>query len=78
MQKTTVYLDAEIAVALRTMAESSKRSQAELIREALAQYTQGAKRALPPGIGKYNSGRKDLSEEVEEILSEATSDRAWR
>ena len=78
MQKTTVYLDAEVAVALRTLAEKSKRPQAELIREALAEYTDKAKRSLPPGAGKYRSGRKDLSAKTEEILAEATRARSWR
>jgi hypothetical protein len=77
MQKTTVYLDSEVAVALRNLAETSKRPQAELIREALTEYTQRAKRALPPGAGKYRSGRKDLSEKAEEILAEAARTRAW-
>ena len=78
MHKTTVYLDAEVAVALRTLAETSRRPQAELIREALAEYTQRAKRVLPPGVGKYKSGRGDLSEKVDEVLAETTRGRNWR
>lgn len=39
MVKTTVYLDPDTAIALRQLAQSQDRSQAELIREALSIYT---------------------------------------
>ena len=77
MVKTTVYLDAEVAIALRQMAESEGRPQAELIREALASYAQQNKRPLPPGMGNYQSGRADVSERAEEILSAAAGERKW-
>lgn len=78
MQKTTVYLDPETAVALRNLAEREQRPQAELIREAVSEYTQRAQPPLPPGTGKYRSGRTDISERAEELLAEATRDKAWR
>ncbi len=56
MTKTTVYLDSDTVLALRQMAETQGRSQAELIRDALAGYINGAKRPLPQGLGKYDSG----------------------
>jgi hypothetical protein len=52
--KTTVYLDTTTVLALRQMAETQGRSQAELIRDALQAYTNGAKRPLPRGLGKYD------------------------
>ena len=38
MQKTTVYLDPEVQRGLRALSRAQRRPQAELIREALAQY----------------------------------------
>jgi hypothetical protein len=41
-----VYLDPEVALALRQFAAVQGRSQAELIRDALAAYTQGTVRRM--------------------------------
>ncbi len=75
MQRTTVYLEEEIAVAIRNFAESQNRSQAEIIREALAKYVKEAERTSrrPPisGAGAYRSGRSDVSERAEEILRDS-------
>jgi hypothetical protein len=76
--KTTVYLDTDTVLALRRMSESQGRSQAELIRDALQAYTAKAKRPLPPGMGKYDSGESDISERAEEILREAAKKGRWR
>ncbi len=77
MVKSTVYLDEEVALLLRQMARMQGRSQAELIRDALALYTRQARRPLPRGIGSYHSGRKDLSRRTEEILSQAARAKRW-
>jgi predicted transcriptional regulator len=45
--KITVFLDSDTVLALRQMAETQGRSQAELIRDALEAYTNGAKRRSP-------------------------------
>lgn len=75
MQRTTVYLEEEIAVAIRNFAESQNRSQAEIIREALTKYVKEAERTSrrPPisGAGSCRSGRSDVSERAEEILQRA-------
>jgi predicted transcriptional regulator len=78
MVKTTVYLDTDVALSLRRMAESEGRSQAELIRDALEKYTRGRKRPLPRGLGKYSSGKSDVSERAPEILREAAKKGRWR
>jgi hypothetical protein len=52
MIRTTVYLDHDTALALRQLAAVQGRSQAELIRDALARYTRRAARPAPKGIGK--------------------------
>lgn len=75
MVKTTVYLEPEVAVTLRELARSEDRSQAELIREALAIYTRRVKRPKPVGIGSFRSGRSDVSVRAEELLGEAARTR---
>jgi hypothetical protein len=67
----TVYLDPETVLALRQLAETQGRSQAELIRSALDDYA----RPKIPGIGEFNSGRTDTSARAEEILGHAAKRR---
>jgi predicted transcriptional regulator len=54
MVKTTVYLDDRDAAALRRLAAESGRSQAEIIREAIARTTQaaGPRRLRSAGVGR--------------------------
>jgi hypothetical protein len=76
MHKTTLYIEDEIALALRHRSELDGQSQAEHIREALRRYVRqledsdGAP-ALPPGTGSYRSGRSDISAQAESLLREA-------
>jgi predicted transcriptional regulator len=76
--KTTVYLDSDTVLALRQMAETQGRSQAELIRAALSAYTGKAKRPRIPGIGEFDSGRTDTSERAEDLLRRAAKRGRWR
>ena len=78
MVKTTVYLSSDLALRLRQLAQSRQRPQAELIREALEKFARGAARPLPPGVGGYRSGRSDVSERADEILTRAAKQRRWR
>ena len=78
MTKTTVYLDTDTVLALRQMAETQGRSQAELIRDALEAYTRKIKRPRIPGIGEFDSGHTDISERAEEILGSAAKRGRWR
>ena len=75
MIRTTVYLDEHVAAALRHRAKVEKRSQSELIRDALRRYVEDTQESVerPPivGIGKYRSGRSDVSERAEAFLREA-------
>ena len=78
MIRTTVYLEEDIVVALRHRAETEKRSQAEIIREALRRYvedTRGLERPPVAGLGSYRSGRSDVSERAEELLRERARKR---
>jgi predicted transcriptional regulator len=78
MTKTTVYLDADLAVTLRQLAISEGRAQAELIREALAEYARRRKRPAIPGIGEFDSGHTDTSQKAEQILRRAAGRGKWR
>ena len=79
MLRTTVYLDEETVLAIRQLADTERRSQAEIIREALRTYLEQAERhtgrPLPKGIGAYRSGRRDVAERSEELLRSAARQR---
>lgn len=51
MEKTTLYLPADLQRALRHAAHASGRSQADVVREALAQYLSEHTRPRPRSIG---------------------------
>lgn len=78
MTKTTVYLDPDLAVTLRQLAIREGRAQAELIREALAEYARRKKRPEIPGIGEFDSGHTDTSQKAEQILRRASGRGKWR
>jgi len=78
MTKTTVYLDTDLAVAIRQLATSEGRAQAELIRDALTEYTRRRKRPAIPGIGEFDSGHADTSQKAEQILRRASGRGKWR
>lgn len=62
--------------ALRRLAAAEQRSETEVVRTALAAYTQMT-RPLPQGIGKYRSGRSDVSEKARELLREDVKEGRW-
>jgi hypothetical protein len=78
MVRTTVYLDQEVAMALKQLAAQQGRSQAELIRDALASYAGRAVRPTPKGIGKYRSGEPDVAQRAKDILAAAAKRGRWR
>ena len=78
MVKTTVYLDAELALSVRHRAATEGRSQAEIIRAALLEYSGKHGRTRISGTGKFRSGTQDTSEKIEDILGEASATGRWR
>jgi predicted transcriptional regulator len=78
MVKTTVYIEPDTALAIRQMAEAQRRSQAELIRDALTTYTRQTRRPALPGVGEFDSGHTDTSERADEILRDAAKRGRWR
>ena len=67
--KTTVYLDAAEYRRLKALASKEGRSAAELIRDAVSEYTRRkAPRVLPTSLGVGRSGDESLAERSEELL----------
>ena len=67
--KTTVYLDADGYQRLKTLAAKRRRPTAELVREAVAEYTaRHAPASLPRSLGAGRSGRRNLGERAEALL----------
>jgi hypothetical protein len=67
MEKTTVYLDADLKRALRRAARATGRSEAELIREGIGTVV-GTHRIAEPRLPLFTSGQRDLAERVDELL----------
>ena len=67
MHKTTIYLDEEAYARIRRIAEATGRTQAAVIREALAAYTGGGGPRRPRSIG-MGAGTGDLSDRAEDLL----------
>jgi hypothetical protein len=78
MVKTTVYLDEDQAAALRRIAAQTGRSQAQIIRDAVARETAAA----PPRVFKsHGAGRgtgEPIAQHADEILREELGRRKLR
>ena len=68
MTKTTIYLPDELKLAVERIARGSGRSEAEVIREAIAALVRASDRPRPNG-GLFASGDPSLSEQTEDALS---------
>lgn len=68
--KTTVYLDRADYSRLKSLALRRKTRPAELVREAIAEYTaRNEPEALPGSLGLGRSGAGDVAERAEELLA---------
>jgi hypothetical protein len=68
MEKTTVYIPAELKKALARLAAARGTSEADLIRQALRNLT--AEAAPPrPRLPLFSSGKPDLAERVDDALA---------
>ncbi len=81
MEKTTLYLSGDLQRQLRELSRRTRRSQAELIREALATYLGAQEHPWPSSIGSATSdGRvqaKDARSWVHEEWAKPGA-RPWR
>ncbi|GBD33229.1 MAG: hypothetical protein KatS3mg081_0307 [Gemmatimonadales bacterium] len=74
MKRTTIFLDSALSRRAKQAARRQGKSFAQLVREALAAYLAGGSRAaggaerLPSVAGRFESGHRDTSERVDELL----------
>jgi len=68
-----VELNDDIARELSELAAVQKRSETEIVSEALAVYVRTA-RPMPKGMGQYRSGTSDTAEQARDILRQAVKD----
>ena len=69
MKRTTVYLDDHTVERLQRLSEASGKTQAAVIREAIAIYsTSRGSRRPPRSVGMGASGDGDVSERAEDLL----------
>lgn len=76
MVSIQVELDDEVSAALQQLALVECRGAGEIVREAVAAFVQ-VRRPAPLGVGRYHSGRTDVSEQARSILRDATADGRW-
>lgn len=67
MDKTTVYLPAELKAALRRAARRRNTSEAEVIRQGIAMIT-AQEAASSPRLPLFESGQPDLAAHTDEAL----------
>ena len=76
MQKTTVYMHEETYRRLKQIARERHRPPAEMVREAVAEYTaRHSTRRRPRSVGAFKSGRRDLGQCAEALLAGLGKDR---
>jgi predicted transcriptional regulator len=68
MVKTTVYLHEEQAAALRRLARQTGRSQAHIIRDAVAQATKDAPKRVFHAMGVGEGTGEPIGEHADEIV----------
>jgi len=69
VKRTTVYLDDHTIERLQRLSEASGKTQAAVIREAIAVYSSSRGSRRPPrSVGMGTSGAGDTSERAEELL----------
>lgn len=76
MTSITIQLTGPVAEKLRHLSETERRSEADIVGDALESYAP-TKRKLPTGAGKYRSGQPDVAQNDEEILRDAVNERRW-
>jgi hypothetical protein len=70
MKRTTIYLEPELEVLLKTEMLRQNRPMAEIVREAVREYVSREPRKAPPGAGAFASGHTDTAERADAILQE--------
>ena len=70
MKRTTIYLEPDLEVRLKTESRRRKQPMAEVVREAVEAYLTREPAEGPPGAGAFASGRRDTADRAEALLVE--------
>lgn len=76
MTAITIHVNDEIAAELRRLAAAQERSETAIVCDALTEYVQRV-RPLTKGMGKYRSGKSNVSEQARDLLRQAVKDKQW-
>lgn len=70
MRRTTIYLDGDLEARLKLEAARQNRAMAEIIRDAIREKLDAGQRVRSRYGGAFASGRNDVADRAEELLSE--------
>src|SRR4029079_17189531 len=70
MKRTTIYLDPELEVMVKSKMPRQNRPMAEIVREAVEAYVTREPRKPPPGAGAFASGHADTAARADAVLEE--------
>lgn len=71
MKRTTIYLDPDLEARLKLEAARQNRAMAEIIRDAIREKLDAGQRVRSNYGGAFASGRNDVADRAEELLSES-------
>jgi plasmid stability protein len=68
--KTTIYIPDDLKVALRRRADAERRSESDIIREALAEAVSGYSTRAPRKLPVPPGPKTNYAEHIDELLAE--------
>ena len=68
MQKTTVYLPADLKAALKRLARRRNASEAELLRQAVLQFTEQEAESPEPRLPLFRASGRSIAEDIDVAL----------
>ncbi|MGP0070215.1 MAG: ribbon-helix-helix protein, CopG family [Isosphaeraceae bacterium] len=77
MNPAPIILDEQTAATIRQLASQERRSETEVVRDALALYARTGPRPLPVGVGKYRSGSHDVAQQAGALIRDAVKEGRW-
>jgi hypothetical protein len=69
MKRTTIYLEPDLELLLKSEMRRRQKPMAAVIRDALRAYLQRGAGTPPPGAGAFRSGRRDTADKAERVLA---------
>jgi Arc/MetJ-type ribon-helix-helix transcriptional regulator len=68
MEKTTVYLPADLKAALKRLARRRRSSEAELLRQAVIRFTEQETESPEPRLPLFRASGRPIAEDIDEAL----------